>query len=268
MQSRKPHPYFSAFILLLIFCFYGCHKVIQVNLSGSAPQIVITGEVNNLPGPYTVTISRSVNYSADNTFPPVSGAMVFISGNGMTDTLAETTPGTYTTHSLQGVQDSSYTLNVFAEGRQYTAVSVMPQQVPLDSIGYMNSFNAGVLNAMVYFRDPPGVANYYQFIGFSNGKPFPNSRGWSVFDDRLSDGRYISLPLYDDSADFKPGDTLALQMNCVDQNVYNYLYTLSEITNTQGFASPSPANPVSNITNNALGYFSANTRQVKTLIVP
>ncbi len=42
------------------------------------PKLVITGEINNLPGPYKVTISKSANFTSNNDFPPVSGALVTI----------------------------------------------------------------------------------------------------------------------------------------------------------------------------------------------
>ena len=254
-------------ILIMATLFsLGCKKIITVNLNNVAPQIVITGEVNNLPGPYSVSISTTVNYTADNTFPTVSGAFVSITGNGIIDTLTETTPGTYTTHTLVGKPNSSYSLYVSTGGQVYTATSVMPYQVPLDSIGFASTLDGKTTNAIVYFQDPPGIPNYYDFTEYNHGKPFNDNRGWFVFDDRLSDGRYINLTLYDDSTDIKLGDTLTVQMKCIDQNVYNYLNTLSQITNIHP-DSPTPANPTSNISNNALGYFSANTSQSKSMIV-
>jgi hypothetical protein len=50
-------------------------------------------------------------------------------------------------------------------------------------------------------------------------------------------------------------------MNCVDKNVYDYFFTLSGVTGNNGFQTATPANPVSNISNGALGYFSAHTTQ-------
>jgi Domain of unknown function (DUF4249) len=258
---------YSLILLIAVLIFSGCKKVIDVQLNNAAAQIVITGEVNNLPGPYTVTISKTVDYTANNIFPSVAGAFVSIAGNGIVDTLTETSTGTYTTHSLKGQPGSSYSLYVAVEGKVYTAASVMPYQVPLDSIGFSTGRNSKTINAVAYFQDPPGIADYYEFIEYNHGKQFNNNRGWSVFDDRLSDGRYISNTLYDDSTDIKHGDTLSVKMKCTDQGVYNYLFTLSQITSSRGFSAPSPANPISNLSNNSLGYFSANTLQIKNVIV-
>jgi Domain of unknown function (DUF4249) len=254
--------------IILLTCF-SCKKIIHVNLNNVPPQIVITGAVTNQPGPYTVTVSTTVNYTADNIFPPVSGALVSITGNGITDTLTETSPGTYTTHSIAGVPGSTYYLYVSVGKQAYTATSTMPQPVPLDSVGYTASGRSNTrLNAVAYFKDPPGIANYYEFIEYNDGIQFQNNRGVSVFDDRLSDGKYISHTLDDDSTDINKGDTVTLQMNCIDINVYNYLYTLNLITRQNSFQSPTPDNPTGNISNKALGYFSANTVQKKSVFVP
>ena len=130
-------------ILFFILSYCCCKKVIQVNLNDAAPQIVIYGEVTDLPGPYQVSITKTVNFSATNNFPPVSGALVTITDDkGLNDSLSETVPGIYNTHTFwQGKPGNTYTLSVQGSGKTYTAISLMPQSVPLDSI----SFQPGTL---------------------------------------------------------------------------------------------------------------------------
>lgn len=255
--------------LVSSFLFYGCKKVIDVHLNNGTVQTVITGEITNRPGPYMVTISKSVNFSADNIFPPVSGAFVVIAGNGVIDTLTETSAGTYSTHKLIGKPGSSYTLYVSAQGQIYTATSTMPPPVRLDSLGLLSGRKDNVF-PIVYFQDPAGVKNYYQFIEYANGKRFSNGKGNLVFDDRLSDGRNISNILYsDDSTDIKSGVKLTVQMNCIDAPVYNYLVEFLQVSGgAGGFSGPAPTNPTSNITGGALGYFSAFSESSKTLVIP
>ncbi|HET7117780.1 MAG TPA: DUF4249 family protein, partial [Hanamia sp.] len=182
-------------------------------MENASIRTVITGEITNKAGPYLVNISKSVYYSSDNVFPPVSGAFVTITGNGLVDTLSETTPGIYSTHKLQGKPGNTYSLYVSADNNTYTATSTMPQPVYLDSISFVAGRKDN-LYAVANFQDPPGVANYYQFIEYANGVEFTNGRGNSVFSDRLSDGRYINRLLYDDSTDIKSGIVLKVQMNC------------------------------------------------------
>jgi hypothetical protein len=261
MQHLRTY-FFTGLMMLSLF---GCKKVIDVKLKNASSQIVITGEVNNKRGPYKVSISKSVDFTANNIFPGVSGAFVTIRGNGITDTLSEMEPGNYYTHRLEGKPGNSYSLFVSLNGKQYTATSVMPEPVHLDSITFLIGTNNNIY-AVANFQDPPNVPNYYQFTELANGEQLSNGHGHSVFSDRLSDGRYIRAVLYDDSSDIKSRTTLTVQMNCVDKAVYNYLNELLQVsTNAPGFASPSPANPTSNITGGALGYFSANTVTEKSV---
>jgi hypothetical protein len=254
--------------ILLVSTLCGCKKVIDVNLKNSTPQIVITGEINNHAGPYRVTISRSVNFTENNNFPAVPGAFVTITSDGLTDTLTEATPGIYLTHSLSGVPGSSYSLFISVEGKTYKGTSVMPDYVRLDSIDFISSTNNSIF-PVAYFQDPPGISNYYQFLEYTDGERLTNGTGNFVFDDRLSDGRYISRILYSDSTDFKSGSTLTVQMNGIDQPVSVYLNELLQISGgSGGFSSPTPANPTSNISGGALGYFSAITISSKSVIVP
>ncbi|MEO8822413.1 MAG: DUF4249 domain-containing protein [Ginsengibacter sp.] len=255
----------SLFILIAIFFVPGCKKVIDVTLKNSEPQMVITGEVNNLPGPYKVTIAKSVNFSANNDFPPVSGALVTIQNKRIIDTLFEKEPGHYFTRGLKGKPGESYTLNISVDGKIYTSTSVMPKPVQLDSLTFLSGRNSAIY-PVANFQDPLGEDNYYQFTEFVNGKILNNGRGNSVFDDRLSDGRYISTILYDDSSYIKPGVTLTVQMNCIDKQVFNYLNELLQISGGGGgFSSPAPANPESNISGGVMGYFSANTISSRTV---
>jgi len=56
-------------------------------------------------------------------------------------------------------------------------------------------------------------------------------------------------------------------MMCIDEQVYQYLFGLSETINTGLNAPASPGNPISNITGGCLGYFSAHTIQKKSLLI-
>jgi hypothetical protein len=258
MKSNKKKCFF---IIVATLVFYSCTKVINVDLNSTAPKIVIEGNITNAAGPYQVQITKTVNFSASNVYPPVSGAMVKItdSTTGASNTLAETTAGVYTTSTIQGIAGHTYLLSVLAEGKTYTASSTMPQAVALDSLTFQknNSFGNTRFFAVPNFQDPAGIANYYTFTEYINNVKF--TKFVFVFDDRLSDGRYISQQLFTDSSYINIGDSVALQMNCVDKNVYNYFNTLQEAISGNSFQSASPSNPISNISNGALGYFSAST---------
>jgi Domain of unknown function (DUF4249) len=262
----------SIFLFLIIFPVLSCKKVISVNIHDAAPQIVIVGEVTNAPGPYQVSITQSVNFSDSNIFPAVSGASVILTDqNGLRDSLSEISPGIYQSHPFwQGSPGNLYGLNVTTGGNVYSAYSIMPQQVPLDSIGFFFDNNRGentIIEAIPYFQDPPGFRNYYQFTESVNGHPLNKI---FIFSDQFSDGRYIQEPLFDDSSHshMSSNDDLDLSMYCIDSATYSYFNSLLQISGNGGFQSVTPANPNTNLTGGALGYFSAHTTQTKSRLVP
>jgi len=258
---------------ILAIGLYACKKTIYPNLDNAAPEIVIQGEVtDDTTGPYTVRVSRSGSFYSENSFPSVNGASVSIRDNeGHVDSLVETTPGMYTTQSLKGKPGNTYTLSVVSQDTLYTAVSTMPQAVKFDSVTFNhNGGRRGGRDNSIFavpdFQDPAGIVNYYQFVEYLNGTLL--NRDIFVFDDRLSDGRYITRSLRNDSAYLQPGDRLEVRMYCIDKPVYDYFNELDQSTSGGAFnTSASPTNPISNISNGALGYFSAHTiRRVTTTV--
>jgi hypothetical protein len=258
-----------AVALLGLLTIQACKKVVRVDLVDVTPKIVIEGNITDGPGPYRVLLSQTVNFSANNTFPPVTGATVTItdSNSGKTEQLIEADSGVYLSLALTGLPMHTYKLVVVASGQQYTASSTMPLPVRLDSVtleGNVTLNNKVEINAVVSFQDPPGITNYYQFTEAVDGRVIPDI---FVFDDRLSDGRYIQEPLFNDSSYLQVGDTLEVTMNCVDQNTYDYFYLLANVVSSNGLQSATPVNPTSNISNGALGYFSAHTTTADKLLI-
>ena len=64
------------------------------------------------------------------------------------------------------------------------------------------------------------------------------------------------------------GDQVTVDMLCLDPAVYKYWYSLDRGATGGGISGATPANPVTNISGGALGYFSAHTLQSKTMVVP
>ncbi len=248
-----------------------CTKEIEVDLNTADPKIVIEGNITNAPGPYTVKISKTVNFSEPNTFPPVGGALVIISDNsGVIDTLNETTPGLYRTSALAGIPGRTYNLKVIAEGKSYYASSTMPQPVNLDSLGFELFTTNGNSGGKEYltlpvFTDPAATVNSYRFIQTVNGKL---DESIFVLNDNTFNGLQNDQLLFNPDAEIKSGDTVSVEFRCIDKTTYDYFYTLAQFT-TDGPFSTTPTNPPNNITGNiALGIFSAYTVQVKTKVVP
>ncbi|MDO6430478.1 DUF4249 domain-containing protein [Flavitalea sp. BT771] len=257
-------------LVLASISLYSCKKEVKLNLDDAGPHIVIQGEITDASGPYIVKINQSVSFGSENSFPAVSGASIKISDNeGHADSLTESSPGVYATQSLQGKPGNTYTMSVQLLDSLYTATSTMPYPVVLDSITFRKAgaFGNKNIRAVPNFQDPPGIKNYYLFNEYLNGLLV--TKDIFVFDDRLSDGRYFSRDLRNSDETLHEGDSLEVQMYCIDEPVFNYFNQLDEAGGRGGAfnTAASPANPVSNISNGALGYFSAHTfRSGKTKV--
>ncbi|MES2397718.1 MAG: DUF4249 domain-containing protein [Bacteroidota bacterium] len=254
-----------------------CQKVIELDLNSTDPVIVIEANVSNLPGPYSVELHKTVNFSDANIFPPCTGAAVTINDNaGNSELLTETTPGTYTTASLQGIVGRIYTISVTADGKNYQGVSNLPAPVTIDTLIVSTSTGFGpggggmggndsVKSISVHFTDPIGITNYYRLVEIVNGV---RVNTFSITSDLYQDGFSMEETIRGGS-DFElnTGDVVTIQLQSIDKNVYEYFRTFNETSGGGGFTSASPANPTSNISNGALGYFNAYSVTSKTIVI-
>ena len=275
--------------LLLAACYLSsCTKVINVDLNSANPVIVVDAELSDNPGSYTVNLSQTVNFSADNVFPAVSGALVIISDNaGNSETLLETSPGNYTTSHLQGTDGRTYSILIQSNEKSYTATSTMPAGVSIDSLivdtssshhgggGFNGGGNGGANNysgnpavsVKAVFTDPKGIVNYYRLIEYVNG--VPNYNSITIISDNLQDGSVISENVARRDTSIHAGDTINVVLESIDAKVYEYYRTLKLVTKTQtGIQTSVPGNPTTNLSNNALGFFSAYAIRSKYVIAP
>ncbi len=257
----------SGAVLNVLMFWPACTKIINISTPNASSVIVIEGNVTNAAGPYQVSISSTVAFNSDNVFPTVAGAQVTITDKaGLYDSLVETSPGIYTTQgNWVGQPGNTYTLRVTSSGNTYAGASTMPAVVNLDTVTFtqVSKLKKTIVESVPNFQDPPDIANYYQFTETINGSPLNKI---FLFSDRLSDGQYIRRPMADDSADLAVGDYVSLSIYCVDVNTYNYFRVLAQQQNTGSFEAVmftdvAPANPSTNLSGGALGYFSAHTTQ-------
>ena len=252
--------------LFILLAAASCQRVIDININPGATLIVIEGNVVNVTGVQTVAISKTVSYNDANVYPAVTGANVTIAANNVTYTLKETQPGQYTVTNMKVKTGQEYVLSVKSGDKVYTSSSVMPAQVLLDSIGISTIAigNRSVKTVSTFYHDPPGATNQYRFVMYVNGVQVKEI---FALNDELTNGRLVNTMLYQDDIVLKTGDKVEVEMQCIDMNMYNYWYTLSQQGGNGPNNSATPSNPASNLTNGALGYFSAHTAQKKSITV-
>jgi hypothetical protein len=266
MQFNKFKYLILAAVILLAVS--SCQKVIDLKLDSAATQLVIEGNITNMRGPQYVTISQSVPFTNTNIFPPVSGARVTINddkGNVYSLTESTTTPGTYMTANMSGRPDYTYTLTVQVNGKTYTGSSTMPEPVFFNTLSYANdSFRKGSQLVTVNFQDPVGIPNQYRFVMYVNSVQVKTV---FVSNDEFTDGSSVEINLYQNDFTIVKGDTVVVEDQGIDKNIFNYWYSLSQQQDNGAGGGTTPSNPPSNLSNNALGYFSAHTSVFQGVVI-
>ncbi|MCZ4245316.1 DUF4249 domain-containing protein [Pedobacter punctiformis] len=262
----------TLYLATLCLCFTACKKIISIDTDNAAAQMVIEANITDQLADQQIKITKSVGYSDQSVYPKVSGASVTVTDSkGVSYLFTEKSPGLYV-NRMKGVPGLTYNLQVNAENKNYTATAVMPKTVKLDSVGVVSNtfFGKELKTAAAYLADPSSEANYYHFYLYVNGLL---SKRIYVNDDRLTNGNKLRLQLYyeendDDDEGLKTGDKVSVEMECIDANVFKYWYALSQQSGRGPNQGTTPSNPTSNISNNALGYFSAHTYQQISITAP
>jgi len=259
-----------AYFILLITGLVACEKEINIDLNSSDTKVVIEAEINNRNQSW-VKISKTLNFSQSNNFPNVENATVTIADDaGNSTQLTHTANGVYTSNNLAGVAGRIYTLTVLAEGKTYTAQSIMPNLVNLDTVvfipGQFGPPTADTTFAVLpIYIDPAAFGNSYRFVQTLNGEKDP---AFLIANDNINNGGINQRPIF--SFEYLPerGDTLILEMQSINTAAYDYFNSLNQSAGEGPGGGATPANPVSNLQGGALGYFSAYSSLIKTYIVP
>jgi hypothetical protein len=116
------------------------------------------------------------------------------------------------------------------------------------------------------FQDPMS-RNYYRAVYKRNGNEQDNLGDIQLFDDQLTNGNYIEIPIF--NQEYKLGDTAYVALQTMDAEVYTFLETFISAASADAGSpfSAAPDNPISNIEGGAVGVFAAYSRTEATVVV-
>lgn len=266
-------------VLLLLPVFAaltgGCEDKIQVDLKNSEPRLVIEGHLSYRANESWFRLSRTTDFYQPNEVEGVSGALIVISDSGgFEDTLVEWSgpPGFYWNSKARGDFQKTYVATVTVDDKTYVASATMPLPIRIDSLGM--SFQEGDgfgpeedrgYRVHVFFRDRPGVPDYARIMLWHN-RLF--CLDYYLYDGKFSDGNVIDYDYFTDV--FQIGDTVTAEIVSMDKTMYDYFVTLSEVAADKNGGTAfdaTPANPNTNWSGEALGYFGAFNWSKESLIV-
>jgi len=257
-------------ILILVLLFTACEKTVDLDYKSNRSMIVIGGNITTEAGPYFVKITKSVSLTDTTTYPTIDDAIAIISDDaGNSETLSPQGNGIYQTSTINGVEGRTYTLTVEIEDQTYAAQSTMPFKVPFDSIRVEEAKLGGDIeyNIVPVYKDPVEEENNYRFVMSLNNKLINQHL---VLNDEINNGlvNTLKLEIDDDDLDMTKGDSIRLEMQCIDKRVSSYYIALALMADNGPGGGTTPNNPPNNISNGALGIFSAHTVETKNVILP
>ncbi len=260
---------FYFIFLILILLLSGCEKVINVDLNEANPAVVIEGNVDASNHLAQVKISETSSYFDQSKSKMVSGADVRITINDYESfLLPEINNGIYSFEDIPVITGATYHLTVNTNNNLYEASSVLQPKVEIDTLWYYvdntdSFFDKGyVIN--VYFNDPPDMNNFYRIKVFVNNKLKDKADDFVLFSDRFFEGQRVKIDLR--NFDIYPKDTVDIQLISLDEKVFDFYNTfINVVYNNPGSAAP--ANPNTNLSNGALGYFSAWSSDKQRIII-
>jgi hypothetical protein len=261
-------------ILALYMLTTSCEKVISVDLNTANPKPVFEAYMENDSTCYVKATWTSSYY--DNSPSPIipNATMTISDQNGNNEVLTYEGNGIYKGSSLIGIIGLTYTLSINLDGNNYTASSIMNPLIPIDSFtilpsnGFFGGGGSGPPKFFVFanYTDAANYKNYYAVQTTYNDTTGTSVTDYRITDDALSDG--ISTRTFTTFNRFEQGDTLSVQLASIDYATHLYFKTLQDAIAGAGFASAAPANPTTNFSGGALGYFGAWSKDTKQFIVP
>ena len=259
----------SQLFILIILLLFGCEKVIDVDLNEANPEVVIEANLSNSTNLAEVKLTKTGSYFGDTPIEKITDAAVIIENEfGSRFVLDEVEAGLYRADEIFFQEEITYQLFIDVDGEKFESSSKLNSAVLIDSLTYYFDDGFAFLNAgyvvKIYFVDPPEINNYYRIKIFENDTLKNNTEDLVIFDDRLIDGHSLEIILR--GIIFEPDDTVSIQLISLDEGAYEYFHTFQELINVNA-GSAAPANPTSNISNGALGYFSAWSAHKKTVII-
>jgi hypothetical protein len=280
MLLRHPLPrHFANRLLLLLLwaaALAGCEKIVSVDLNKTDPQIVIDAIVCDSAAT-SARISTTESYFEPSLlFPLVTDARVTVTDDeGRTDSLRFRN-GAYVSSSpsASGLSGHTFSLTVSAGGKTYRARSTMPTKVRIDSMYTVLLNTPGGrrgYDLYIVFNDPPGEENYYRIDATNRNTSVLdsiNTRRYRVYNDRLTNGTRTTYRV-GLGRRVQPGDSVSVEFYTIDKGTYAYYRTVNDaLATSRSPTALSPANPLTNLSGGALGYFSAYVIDRRLCIIP
>jgi hypothetical protein len=260
----------------------GCDVPIDLDLEQTRPQVVIEGLVTNRPGEPFVRVTLSTDFYYEGHATRIDDATVTLR-NDLGQSVAFShyagsnldSAGYYLPPAgFAGQVGRVYTVIVSAEGKVFEATDSLKYVTSIDSLAYRpNRFaqedppsDGKTYELLIYAKEPQETKDYYLVKYYRNDSLTYNGDSDVYVLDDYGVGENIdgvpSAILYSDN------DLARIEMFSVTREGFLFYNDLVTIMNSDGgMFSPPPANPRTNFSNGALGFFQVSAASARSIVV-
>lgn len=263
--------------------FTSCEKEINLDLNNTSPKLVVEGNVlwgiDSVINQQELKISLSANYTGNTDPQPVTNAIVMVSDGTNTYTYNHIENGVYRSIFIAST-NKTYKLIINFEGDEYNAYETLKAGgAAIDSLT-VNYFPPALGSPEGNFittntTDPLNERNFYLWQLYINGQLMINPSPGNIYRAIQKDDFFNGQPLINylpfDNFPVVTGDTARLHQLNISEQMYNYYYSIFNLTASSPVSGDvPPGNIRGNILNldnserNALGYFGACSISIKT----
>lgn len=262
---------------LALFSLSACEEVIVLELDSAEQRVVLEADLDAGKGACAVYLRKSGDFYQSNDFERISDADVFLRTPQGEQLLPLYSEGFYYLEGIQVQPGDTVSLRIqLADGQVINASPAKtPYPVSLDSLILEETLSGGPgpgggnpnngekqFSLSFQWQDRAGSSDNYRLKVFRNGRY--ESEIYGLTDDRLGDGDQITRPIIRNT--YAQGDTLRCQLLSSDIAYYNYFTDIAN-SDGRGFSSPTPYNPRTSLSGNALGYFGVWYLSEKIVVV-
>lgn len=267
-----------------------CEKEVQLDVNQTEEKLVIESKVTDSMLSHPVILRTSNDLYETGDFPGIDNAEVRIvetSPDGTVSTIQyhhnSERKGFYLPESpFAGKIGYEYHLQINWKGKYYEAKDILLPVTAIDSlviepvdedfepsdalIDSLGTATGPFYWVKFYAYEPPERVDFYTWKFYRNGV-FKNDEGRWVY--------YASDEIVQENIDgiyvpgtYTTGDTVRVEMYSLSRIGYLYYFDLETVINSDGgMFSPPPANPRTNVSNGALGFFQVSAIEEIELVI-
>jgi len=271
----------SAIILsCLTYLMTGCDVPIELDLDQTPPIVSIEALLTDRPGKQFVRVTMSTDFYNQNDADRVTNATVVLHDDLGSTTVFSPYPGAnkdsagyyFPPSGYAGQIGRTYTLTIAAAGKTFEATDKLVRVTAIDSLAYRPNIYAvedppsdgKTYELLIYAKEPQETKDYYMVKYYRNDSlTYDGDTDVYVLDDYGVGENIAGVP---SDVWYAIGDKAGLEMYSLSRDGFLFYNDLVIMLNSDGgMFSPPPANPRTNFSGGALGFFqvsAVNSREV------